>query len=164
MSLNNNMEEINEKTEKEKKEEEIKDNYIVDKQFGSQLFAYYLVDEYHIQTVGERIRDLYIYKDGIYVIGTNVIRAEIQRILGSFANRHQKNEIIEKIKDPTTKDRKEFNVSKNLINLDNGVINIENSEITEHDPKNLFFTKIPVAYKKDADCPQVKKFLSEILH
>ena len=32
--------------------------------------------------------------------------------------RHQKNEIIEKIKDLTTKDRKEFNVSKNLINLE----------------------------------------------
>ena len=28
----------------------------------------------------------------------------------------------------------------------------------------MFFTKIPVAYKKDENCPQVKKFLSEILH
>jgi putative DNA primase/helicase len=158
------MEEIREKTEKEQEEDNIKSAYIADKQFGSQSLAYYLVDEYHIQTIGERIRDLYIYKDGIYVIGTNAIRAEIQRILGFFANRHQKNEIIEKIKDLTTKDRKEFDVSKNLINLENGVINIENSEITNHDPKNLFFTKIPVVYKKDADCPQVKKFLSEILH
>src|SRR3989344_1837184 len=147
----------------EQEEEELRNYYITDKQSGSQCIADYLIDRYHLKTIGERMRDIYFYKDGIYVLGVNTVKAEIQRILRSLVSKHQKNEIVEKIKDSTTIDLKEFSADRDLVNLDNGVLSIKTGEITEHDPKHLFFNKIATTYTKNANCPMIKKFLSEIL-
>lgn len=149
--------------EREKEEEDLKNYYLADKSLGSQCIADYLIGRFHLKTLGEKKRDIYLYKNGIYVFGENTIRAEIQRILGSLVSKHYKNEIFEKIKDSTTTDRKEFNVSRDLINLESEVFDIKTGKITKHDPKNLFLNKIPTSFSKDADCPTIKKFLSEIL-
>src|SRR3989344_5087590 len=150
-------------TEQDKKEEELRNYYITDKPLGSQCIADYLIDKFHLKTTGERTRDIYLYKNGIYILGANILRGEIQRILGSIVSKHHKNEIIEKIKDSTITNRKEFNPSRDLVNLNNGVLDIRTGKKTDHNPNNLFFSKIPVDYKEGIDCPKVKKFLSEIL-
>lgn len=155
--------ENNEKTEQEKEEEELKNYFIMDKSLGVQFVAGHLIDKYHIKTVGERTRDIYLYKNGIYVLGTNILRGEIERILKSLISKHHKNEIIEKVKDLTTIDRKDFDVDKSLINFDNGTLDIKTGELLEHDPKYLFFNKISTAYEKNANCPMIKKFFSEVL-
>lgn len=153
----------NNTTEQNESEKKLMQLWMTDKSLGAQSAADYLVDRYSVKTIGQKTRDVYLYKDGIYVLGINTLRGEIQRILGYEASRHYKNEIIEKIKDSTTMDRKEFNVSRDLINLDNGVLNIKTGEIIKHDPQYLFFNKISASFNKNADCPMIKKFLSEVL-
>lgn len=56
----------------------------------------------------------------------------------------------------------EFDRDKNLINLANGMFDTESMELLEHDPS--FFSSIqnPIAYDRDADCPQFKRFLSKV--
>jgi putative DNA primase/helicase len=154
---------LDNKTEQEKEEEKLVGLYIEDASMGAQAIAGYLIDRYHLKTIGERTRDIYRYKDGIYIFGTNEMRAEIQRMLTSLVSKHYKNEIIEKIKDSTMIDRKEFSADRDLVNLNNGVLNIRTGTITDHDPRHLFFNKIAANYKKESDCARIKKFLSEIL-
>lgn len=125
--------------------------------------AKYLIKKYHVKTIGERIRDIYIYKDGIYVLGLNNIKAEIQEILEELATTNNKNNIIEMIKDSTLAVREDFDVDKNFINLNNGIFNVKTKEFIPHNPEYLFFTKIPVNYDVNATCPIVEKFLNEIL-
>ncbi len=149
--------------EQDQEEEGLRSLYLTDKSLGSQSIADYLIDRYQLKTIGEKSRDIYLYKNGIYVPGGNSIRSEIQRILRSLVSKHYKNEIIEKIKDSTTMDRKDFKVGRELINLENEVLDIKTSKISAHDSKNLFFHKIPVSFVRDADCPVIKKFLLEVL-
>lgn len=149
--------------EQDQEEERLRSLYLTDKSIGAQGIADYLIDRYQLKTIGEKSRDIYLYRNGIYVPGVNSIRSEIQRVLKSLVSKHYKNEIIEKIKDSTTMDRKDFKVSRELINLENEVLDIKTSIIGAHDPKNLFFHKIPVSFVKDADCPMIKKFLLEVL-
>lgn len=130
---------------------------------GSLMISRYLVDKYHTKTIGERVRDIYIYKDGVYILGVNTLKEEIQKILQEFASTHAKNNIIEMVKDSSLISREDFHVDKNFINLNNGVFSIKDGELRPHNPEYLFFTKIPVNYDPKATCPLVEKFLSEIL-
>ena len=134
-----------------------------DSKGASYEIAKYLIGKYHVKTIGERIRDIYIYKDGIYILGLNNLKAEIQEILEEFATTNNKNNIIEMIKDSTLANLEDFNVDKNFINLNNGIFNIKNKEFMPHSPEYLFFTKIPVNYDLNAMCPVIEKFLNEIL-
>lgn len=140
-----------------------KEDFEREKKEVSYKIAQYLVKKYHVKTVGEKIRDIYIYKDGLYVLGLNHLRAEIQEILQELAGTHYKKEIIEIIKDSTPIEREKFNPEKNLINLKNGIYNIDTRELISHDPKHLFFYQMPFSYNKEADCPEAKKFLNQIL-
>jgi len=51
----------------------------------------------------------------------------------------------------------------NLINLRNGVLDIETGELHPHNPQLWFTSVIDIEYKPDAKCPNFLKFLSEIL-
>ena len=120
--------------------------------------AKYLVEKYHAKTIGQkRDREIYIYKDGIYELGINVLRGEIQQMLEELATTQVKNETVEKVKDLTVTDRREFIVDKNFINLNNGILNIERKELIDHNPKYLFFHKVNVDYKPQADRLSNKK-------
>lgn len=140
-----------------------KSNFLNHPKETSYEIAKYLIKKYHIKTIGERIRDIFIYKDGIYVLGLNNIKAEIQEILEELTTTTNKNNIIEMIKDSTLADLEDFNVNKNFINLNNGIFNIKNKEFMPHSPEYLFFTKVPVNYNVNAMCPVISNFLNEIL-
>ena len=125
----------------------------------------WLVDKYHIKTIGKKRegREVYVYKNGIYVTGENILRNKIQIILEEFATTYYKKEIIDKIMDVTLTDREIFNPDSNLINLNNGVLDVRTGELSPHTPNQLFLSKIPVTFDPNADCKKIKKFLSEIL-
>ena len=142
----------------------LKEEYEVDSQVGGYNVAKYLVKSYHVITFGEKIREIYIYQDGIYVSGESFLRGEIQTLLQELASRNAKNEIIDKIQDLTVTKRDITAIAPELINLQNGVFNIKTGELLPHDPKYRFFSKIPVDYRPDALCPQIDIFFKEILN
>lgn len=126
--------------------------------------AQHLVTKYFIRTIdGKKDRELYLYKEGVYVTGTNTLRKEVQNILGELATSHYKNEIVDKVKDLTLVERKVFEVDPRYINLKNGVLDLKTNELFEHDAKYLFTYQIPVIYNPNATCPTINQFLKDIL-
>lgn len=141
-----------------------KTDFSVEKKGAIYAIAKHLIEKKHVKTIGGRkVREAFVYEDGVYVTGEDILKKEIQEILEELCTTHYCKEIIEIIKNLTIRDRSDFCVNKKLINLNNGTLNIETKELLPHNPDNLFFTKIPVDYAEDANCPQIKKFLLEIL-
>lgn len=147
----------------ENEDKNFKKAFLKDSKGISYEIAKYLVEKHHVKTIGEKIRELYLYKNGVYILGLNYLKAEIQEILEELASTHHKTNIIEMIKDLTLADRKDFNVDKDLINFNNGIFNIKNKELIPHSHEYLFFTKIPIDYDAGATCSTVERFLKDIL-
>src|SRR3989344_7647622 len=134
----------------------------VDKNSGYHAVAKHLVAKFHVKTTGEEKRTVYVYDEGRYVVGLSTLKTEIDAVVGGLATVNAVNEIIERVKNTTQTAVEDFAVDSNLINLANGTFNLSNFTLTPHTPDNLFLHKLPPAYEPDADCPQFKKFLSEI--
>jgi putative DNA primase/helicase len=126
-------------------------------------FSKFLIDRYHIKTAAGKKREMFAYKEGIYIDGEDIVKKDIRESLEELCSIHTVKEVIETIKDLTSTDRENFKANLNLINLNNGVYDIYTGELLPHDPKHLFFTKIPIDFNPGADCPVVKKYLSEVL-
>jgi len=79
---------------------------------------------------------------------TSTLLDQVIRIIGA------KNWVTEKqLKEPPL----------NLINLRNGILDIETGELLPHDPQLWFTSVIDVAYNPNAKCPNFTRFLSEVL-
>lgn len=104
----------------------------------------------------------YNYKNGIWKVKNNeylksLISGYLEKINIGWDKSNKINEIINAIKRILTEEgkMKKFSIKNNrnlsLINLKNGVLNIENDELEEHDPKHYFTTQFPVEYDSDAE-------------
>lgn len=56
----------------------------------------------------------------------------------------------------------DLNPNKNLINLKNGMFNIQKFELLHHDPNYYSTIQIPIDYNPDAKCPKFLNFIHEI--
>jgi len=106
----------------------------------------------------------YRYRDGVYVEnGEQLIKSEALKALGQATTKHRIGEIVNYIKVSTFTDRSEFDKDINILNLNNGLLNIKTLELKPHTPEYLTTVRIPLTYNPKAECPQIKKFLSEIV-
>ena len=89
----------------------------------------------------------------------------IVRELGKMekATNHLVNETIGFIQRETYIDRYVLNMHKRKIPLLNGVYDLETDQLLPPSPEYYFTYCLPVEYDPKADCPRIKKFLSEIL-
>lgn len=134
-----------------------------DKKAAVFAVAKHLIVQHHPKTIGGRNREVLTYRDGIYVPGEDILKAEVQILLEESCTVHYIKEIIEAVKNLTIIDRADLKVETRFINLNNGVLNIETNTLMEHSPEFLFLNKIPADYAPEADCPAIKKYLSEVL-
>jgi putative DNA primase/helicase len=113
--------------------------------------------------------EIYIYEGGIYVPrGEQKVKEFIQRKMnetanGEWAKTNLVYEVVNSIKRSTYIERSELGNNLNLICVQNGVLNIDTLEFSEHSPEYKFVAKIPVDYDYKADCPAFKKFLANVL-
>ncbi len=107
--------------------------------------------------------ELFIYKDGIYVEHAEVIVKQICGQLDPEKSSHYVDQVVFHIKQKTYVPREAFNADINLIPLKNGMLNLISMEIAPFNPEVVYTIVIPVEYKKDADCPAFKKFVSEVI-
>lgn len=126
-----------------------------------------LLEKYHFKSLlGKKMDEIYIYDNGIYLpIGRDTIKIDVEKILIDKCKTHDVNEIINKVARMTSLDRGILgNADKNLICLENGVLDIRDMILKEHSPNYNFLSKIPTKYYTNADCPLIKKFFSEVLY
>ena len=137
--------------------------FIKNKQEGRHAIALWLVSEYSIKTLNVKERESFVFKDGYYIPAQNFLRSEIQSILGALITSNVLNETIMQVQNITLVDRDIFNPPLNLINLSNGVYDINSKLLLPHNPTYNFLTKLPIIYDKNALCPTIKNFLNSIV-
>lgn len=123
--------------------------------------------DYIFKTVGgTKVDDIYLYDEGIYLKGgRDLIRGKSEEWLGVYSKTQLVNEIVNKIVRMTLVKREALgNSDSNLICLDNGVFNIVTKELSPHNSKYGFTSKLPVKYSKPARCPKIHKFIEEVLY
>ncbi|GAI61178.1 unnamed protein product, partial [marine sediment metagenome] len=123
-----------------------------------------LLSEYSFKTMRDN-EECLIYKEGVYTsLGEAVIKEECEkRVPKKFMTSHSVNEVIGHIKRSTYVDRRKFNREKWILNLENGLYNIQTDELSPHIPDFLSTIRIPVIYDPNADCPRVQLFFTEVL-
>jgi len=126
--------------------------------------AEWLLQNYHFLTMQDT-NEIFVYNEGVYVPeGEKIIIEAIRKALGEQCSTYDRNETKAIITDATLRDRKIFNHNPDhKICVENGILNLDTMEFTEHNDDEYFQTKIPVKYEPLAECPSIEKFHSEII-
>lgn len=123
-----------------------------------------LAERYDFATMRDT-REIYIYSDGVYCRGGEaLVQEEARRLLGDDFTTHKVNEILNSIRYSTFVDRHEFDWDKKIINVWNGLLNIETMQLGEHAAEYRSLVRIPVFYSAYAKCPRIEQFLREVLN
>jgi len=117
--------------------------------------------KYHFARTGSV---LFVFIDGVYAPkGEETVEACVKRILeqtGQTAewSSHKANEVAEYIRvdAPELWNRPPDDV----LNLNNGLLNVRTRKLDRHSPEFLSPVRIPVTFDQKADCPQWKKFIA----
>ena len=105
---------------------------------------------------------IYIYNRGVYrPLGEQVIKSMVTDILGNMSRRRHSLEVVHAILSSTYTEDRDFPV--NLINLKNGIYNIDRDILMSHSPDYFTITQLPVNYDGEADCPKIKQFITEVV-
>lgn len=146
-------------------EKNVRQLFAKEKTRGTYELAKYMVKRFSIITIGEKEREMFVYRGGMYFCAENeIIFPEIQRILGHLVTKSAKMETYHKIADMTANSRDVFSSTPlNFIPLQNGVYDRITKELLPHDPKYKFTFQFPIIYDKDATCPKTEAFFEQIL-
>jgi putative DNA primase/helicase len=149
----------------------IKQNYldlVRDKKWGdaSELLVAYIKNNNFIYTTKDDNKsEIWIYKEGIYVPqGRSEIKEMLRNLLDKWYSTFIYNLVISKIEPDTFIEIDNFFIQNHLneIPVLNGILDIETRELKEFTPDKVFFSKLPIYYDPNAECPQIDKFLSEV--
>jgi len=138
-----------------------------------------LVEQHHVKTLAEaRPRNLRV-RSRLYRLGVNDLRGEIQAALEELATTQMKSEVIDQVRDLTITKREDFDVSPDLINLENGIFNIVTGELLSHDRATCSCTgscrlrsqrrlpnhqAVPFGILSDEDVPVIQEWFGYALY
>ena len=113
----------------------------------------------------EESREVLVYDDGVYTQGGEVVIEKTAESLYGYklANRYLA-EIKGHIMRRTYHKRKELDSDINIVNLKNGLYNIETGEFKEHTAEYLSITQKPFSYNPTATAKLFGKYISEVLY
>lgn len=146
--------------------ESTKPIFYENRKFLPNEFAKYLIDESGEYFVTPRDTEvIHRYQDGVYKLdGATYVKEMVEMAVdGKNITTQTVKEVLGHIIRRTYIGRDEFDSDENEITLKNGVLNTKTFEFTEHDPHKYSLLQIPVKYDQNADCPEFKEFLMEIL-
>ena len=111
--------------------------------------------------------NLHIYDEDLGIFDKTakfLIGRELDRSLASHYSQHEKREIMGRLKEETFErsDLEAKGFDSNYICVENGVLDLDERDLIEHDPKYNFTTYLPVEYSEGAESPRVNEFLGEI--
>jgi len=126
-------------------------------------YALSVMSDYTFKTLDDTNEVLY-YSNGVYEFNAEVLIAkECEKIIPECTN-HIVNEIIGIIRRRTYTKRSEFNSDFSKLVLENGLFNLDISELTDYDKKFLTTIKFPINFDHKARCPKFINFLKECLY
>ena len=138
-------------------------SYVSDRTLVRDLATLILSQDYFARSpAGE----LFHYQSGVYRAGAGFfIRQRVKQWMLQLGrverwNRRLAEEVIEFILLDTPE--LETTPSLDLINLENGLLNVWTGEVLPHSPNFLSTLRIPVQFDVQAGCPNVEEFLGEV--
>lgn len=135
--------------------------YFQGKDFIPKLLADELASEYYFIYAAEQ---LYAYEDGFYKPNGEVFaKQKCREKLHYSATIYTVNEVIAHIIDMSHKEQDDLNLFKNLINVENGMLEWQSGKLLPHSPHYLSALRIPVFYNSEAKCPEIDRFLETTL-
>jgi putative DNA primase/helicase len=122
-----------------------------------------IMNEYHFLTFDDN-KEIYYYKNGIYQPGgENLIIKISQAKLGDYTSKRYREEVKSYIQYATMIRRDLVDNETYTLNLRNGLYDLKQDTFKPHTPDLLSTVQIPVKYDPNADCPSIKKFLSDVV-
>ena len=113
----------------------------------------------------EESKEMLYYRDGVYVPGGEIlVEKEAENMYRyDLANKHL-SEIKGHIMRSTYLTHDEIDSDLNIINLKNGLYNIQTGEFKEHSPDYLSINQVTVPYNPKAKSKLFGKFLCDVLY
>lgn len=142
---------------------ELKKTFDTNKKLGISLISNYYVSKYNLRTIKEAKPEMYMWEKGVYGRAEQQIEAELSEFLGQDYSIHNRNEIFNQIHAKTYTNRELFDSDKYLINLRNGIYDLQHGTFLPHSPEYLFFTRIETDYNPDATCHKLNAFFNQLL-
>jgi len=146
------------------------DGETIDSRVAVQRFTDILLDNFDFVKPREDVRGwrgtLYVYEEeeGIYEPhGEAFIEEQAERLLGSWVNNQQVNEITGKIERRSLRRPGELETEPEKLCVDNGILNLHTGELFDHGPDQYHRTKLDVRYDPSAECPRIDDFFHEIV-
>jgi hypothetical protein len=121
--------------------------------FVSKRMGDVILKKHHFATIIDT-KECFYYENGLFLPnGEALIHQETNRLLGEKTTIHRINEVVNYIRIVTYQERAEFDKDRFLINLNNGIYDLEGDRLIPHSPDIIQTIRIPVTYDLDADCP-----------
>jgi len=123
-----------------------------------------ILNRYRFITI-EESKEILVYDNGVYTQGGEVVIEKTAESLYGYkvANRYLA-EIKGHIMRKTYRKREELDLDINIINLKNGLYNIETGEFKEHNPDYLSITQKPVLYDLTKKPKLFGRYLQQVLY
>jgi P4 family phage/plasmid primase-like protien len=123
-----------------------------------------VMSEYVFVTATDN-EDMYWYDNekGVYLAGQQWRINELCQVIYPKIRTRELNEVINQLKRRTYEDRSKFDTNPDILNLRNGLLNIHTGEFKEHSSDHLSLIQLPVIYGPYAKCPNILRFLGQVL-
>lgn len=131
--------------------------------FSETKLASYLQQNFYFFTLRDG-ENLFIYKNGRYVEqGETYLREACQKLLKDRYKERYPERTLKNILQSRYKSRSRLNKYEEKINCPNGVLDIRTEDFRKHSPYDYFTIGIPTNYDPDANCPNFRDFIDDIL-
>ena len=125
-------------------------------------YAKEIMNEYHFVTMKDTQETLF-YRNGVYHYGAeSLIFEECENRIENCTS-HMRREVFKTIQALTFKDRDQFDTYTKVLNVKNGLLNIQTGEFREHTPDFLSRIQLPINYDPNVGPVKFIKFMMECL-
>ncbi len=123
-----------------------------------------IMNKHSFITIEETDEILY-YEKGVYKPGGKILIAKgLEAEYGYQLNTHSLSQIIGHIMRKTYHKNEELDADLNIINLQNGLYNVDKDILLDHTPRYLSINQKPITYNKKAMSKLFGKFLIQVLY
>jgi len=110
-------------------------------------------------------QDIYVWNDSFYEpIGKGIIENRVSYYLDDFTCKRHKQEVVDFIRNYVYVVRESLNPPIHLINMKNGVYDLEQEKLLANDPNLHFLYELPIVYDAEAKIDKILTFINDLLN
>lgn len=126
------------------------------------VLAEHMAESEHVFYAAETY---YVYRNGVYVEMPELEAQKMirEKMISSETRMSQIMDAEHQWRILVQKDLRELNANPFIINLKNGLYNVQEETLSGHSPDYLSTVQLNASYHPNADCPRFKQYLCEVI-